>query len=430
MKALRCSRPALCALLAAVMVNAAAALESDQLSRDDLANLGAPGSRFAGSKVTTNSKTIFGLLQRFGQAHARHGLFGVDTLLNWNDHYFADGFDPNGNPNREWFTNTAGNPPWQGGTTLINTPIVPVIMDLRNEDGSPRFVNGQPLVSSPDAFIAPILNSPVFAFSNWSSSSVPTQLIDAMQRASYFSKAKDDWHTLLVPSVKTARRLVLNKGSYLFALNEDGSCCAVILVETQPVLDAIFAVRSTDPSTTIMGAAAAAGDITTKDISILLFNNVFLLDFGNPPRNLIPGFHSFDFQEPNKLYVMGFVSWFSPGLFPPPFDRPDVAILSHELAEIVNNPFIGADGIHDVTPWWLAPNGFCLDFLEVADGVEHLPNFMYPISMNGMTYHPENVVLVPWFKRESPSSALHNAYSYPDESVITQLSPPEKANCQ
>jgi hypothetical protein len=34
--------------------------------------------------------------------------------------------------------------------------------------------------------------------------------------------------------------------------------------------------------------------------------------------------------------------------------------------------------------------------------------------MNGMTYHPQNVVLVPWFKRESPSSALHNAYTYPD----------------
>jgi hypothetical protein len=217
MKTLRYSRPALCALLAAVMVSKAAALESDQLSRADLADLGAPGSRFAGLTMHRNSIRA---LQRFGQAHARHGLFGLDMLLNWNDHYFADGFDTNGNPNREWFTNTVGNPPQHRGTTLINAPIVPVIVDLRNEDGSPRFFNGQPLVSSPDAFVTPILNSPVFAFSNWSSSSVPTQLIDAAQRASYFSSAKDDWHTLLVPSVKPARRMVLNRGTYFFAPND------------------------------------------------------------------------------------------------------------------------------------------------------------------------------------------------------------------
>ena len=149
---------------------------------------------------------------------------------------------------------------------------------------------------------------------------MPTQLIDASQRASYFSKAKDDWHTLLVPSVKTARRMVLNRGSYFFALNVDGSCCAAIFVDAQTAFNAIFAVRSTDPSTTIMGAAAAAGDITTKDISILLFNNVFLFDFGPNGAPLVPGFHNFDFQEPNKLYVMAFVSWITPGSSSAPFD--------------------------------------------------------------------------------------------------------------
>ena len=117
-----------------------------------------------------------------GQAHARQGI-PIDSLLNWNDHFFADGVDRNGDPNREWYTNTVGNPPEHGGMTLINVNIVPVILDLRNEDGSPRFVNGQPLVSSPEAFVEPVLNSPIFAYSNWSSSSVPTQFIDALQRA-------------------------------------------------------------------------------------------------------------------------------------------------------------------------------------------------------------------------------------------------------
>jgi hypothetical protein len=131
---------------------------------------------------------------------------------------------------------------------------------------------------------------------------------------------------------------------------------------------------------------------------------------------------------------MAFVSWITPGLLLPPFDwLQDVTALSHELAEIMNNPIDSADGIHNITPWWLAQSvigAFCDHFLEVGDPAEFLPNSDYPITMNGMTYHPQNVVLVPWFKRESPSSALHNAYSYPDESVITELSPPEKAGCQ
>jgi hypothetical protein len=424
MKTLRFSRLALCALLVAVMVSRAAALESDQLSGADLAAF----------KQTPHSK-MPRHPQKNGQAHARHGL-PVDSLLNWNDHYFADGFDPDGNPNRHWYTNTVGNPPEHRGTTLINVPIVPVIMDLRNEDGSPRFVNGQPLVSSPEAIVEPVLKSPIFAFSHWSSSSVPTQMIDAFQRASYFSRAKDDWHTLLVPSVKPPRRMALNKGSYLFALNEDGSCCSVIIItDGQAADNAMFPPTPSD-TTTIMGAAENAGDITTKDISIFLFYNIVLSD--PSLETIFVGYHSWDLEpaDPSngkdKYYVMAWVTWASDDLFVPgPFDSiKDISTLSHELAEIMNDPFVNTDFVQNITPWWLAPNGNCDDHLEVGDGAELLPNSAYPITMNGMTYHPQNLILVPWFKREFPSSALHNAYSYPNESVITNLSPPQKANCQ
>jgi hypothetical protein len=147
---------------------------------------------------------------------------------------------------------------------------------------------------------------------------------------------------------------------------------------------------------------------------------------------ITPGFHTFDFQAPNKLYATVFASWITPGLLSPPFDFiQDITALSHEVAEVMNDPLPFVDGIHNVTPWWLSPNGlFCQNLLEVGDPAEALPNSDFPITMNGMTYHPQNVVLVPWFKRESPSSALHNAYSFPDESVVTALSAPQSANCQ
>ncbi len=70
-------------------------------------------------------------------------------------------------------------------------------------------MNGQPLISSPAAFVQPVLNSPVFQNASYSSSPVPTQFTDAVQRAEFAHSAKDDWHTLLGPVVKTGRTMTL-----------------------------------------------------------------------------------------------------------------------------------------------------------------------------------------------------------------------------
>src|SRR5262252_4555671 len=82
-----------------------------------------------------------------GQAHSRFGIFGIDSIPNFNDHFFADGFDASGNRNRHWYTNTVGNPPQMGGTTTINSPLQPVNVALDDVNGNPRFVNGHPLIS-------------------------------------------------------------------------------------------------------------------------------------------------------------------------------------------------------------------------------------------------------------------------------------------
>jgi len=38
--------------------------------------------------------------------------------------------------------------------------------------------------------------------------------------------------------------------------------------------------------------------------------------------------------------------------------------------------------------------------------------------------------LLQWFEFQSPSTALGGAYSYPNESVLTSLSPNENINCK
>jgi hypothetical protein len=50
--------------------------------------------------------------------------------------------------------------------------------------------------------------------------------------------------------------------------------------------------------------------------------------------------------------------------------------------------------VHNLTPWWLAPNGVCQDDLEVGDVIENLPNETFPMTLGGFTYHPQNVAAV------------------------------------
>ncbi len=412
-------------LLALFLLAASAvvfAQASDQLTTGDL------------SSAHIKSLALAPRGHRNGQGHARFGIPNIDSLVNFNKHFQASGVDLFGNPQVIWYYNMVGNPPELGGSTWINAPVVPVTIDMRNFDGSPRFVGGQPLISSPAAFVTPTLNSPVFSTSSFSSSSAPTQITDAVQRAEFFKSAKPGWHTILIPSVKTARTMVLIRGTYRFALNGDGTCCRYVLVDANTFVNALFPTVPTDTST-VIGAAENAGDITTKDISTFLFPNTYLF-IGTPANCCILGFHSYDFEPGDasdnfaseKRYVVNYSSWISPGIFGGGFQ--DVTALSHEVNETFNDPFVASDNTHNITPWWLAPNGNCQDDLETGDVIEGLPNGVFPITLSGFTYHPQNEALLQWFEFQSPSDAIDGAYSYPDETTLTALSPPQNFGCQ
>jgi len=281
------------------------------------------------------------------------------------------------------------------------------------------------------------LGSPVFSNFTYSSGADPTQFSDAIQRAQYFNKMKPDWHTLLLAAPKPALTMHIRQSAncptgpksagcnYTFSLNADGTCCRFILVNDNPP-DFVFetglgGIVVTDISNNV---------ITTKDMSSFLFPNVFLF-FGNTNNCCVLGFHTYFFEpgsDPELRWVLNYSSWISPGLFGAAFT--DVTGLSHEIAETYNDPFVVSDNVHNLTPFTLAPNGGCSEVLETGDVIEGLPNATFPITLNGFVYHPQNEALQQWFKFESPSSALGHAYSYPDTTVVPQLSPPQKFNCQ
>jgi hypothetical protein len=391
------------------------ALEPDEL---DPASLNAQKHRSKALQPPNHSS---------GQAHARFGITDIDSLPNFTKHFKANGVDSNGNPTAMWFYNMVGNPPELGGTTAIGAPIVPVSLDLLNYDGSVRF--------HVDAtrYVNPVLQSPVFSNSTYSSSTTPTQISDAIQRAEFAKSAKDDWHTLLTPAVKAERIMRVPRGTYRFARYSDGSI-RYVLIDYLTFINLLFPATASD-TTTPIGAAENAGDITTKDLSTFVFPNTFL-DFNNDPTQCcVVGFHSYDSEPPDpgskaleKRYVVNYSSWVSPGIFSGGFA--DVTALSHEVSETYNDPFVASDNLHDITPWWLAPNGNCQNNLEVGDVIEGLPRDVFPMKMpNGYTYHPQNEALLQWFEFQQYSDALGGAYSYPDETTLTTLSAPQKVNC-
>jgi hypothetical protein len=222
----------------------------------------------------------------------------------------------------------------------------------------------------------------------------------------------------------------VNHPVYQFLRNPDGTCCRFILINIDAFSNALFPPTASDTST-VMGVAENSHRITTQDLSTFLFNNVFLFFNANQNQSdcCVLGFHSYDVEPGDKgngfrerRYVMDYASWISPGLFGAAFT--DVTALSHEVAETFNDPFV-----NNITPWWLSPNGNCQNDLEVGDVVEGLPTATFPIALNGFTYHPQNEALLQWFAGVTPSTAINQAYSYPDTTVLTSANIPQPPNC-
>ena len=441
------------------------AQDPDAITAADVA-----GSRLKFTRVNPKAAGMTGTQQA-----TLPGVAGIDSVLNFSGAYSTPGFDSKGNPQSDWFFNTLGKRPDAGGTTTINAPVVPVALDLRNANGSPRFVrvvNGKTITCGtaiepgckrlffdPSPFINPVLESPVFSNAHYTSSVAPTQFADAVARAEY-QGAPDDWHTMLAPSVKTMRTMVINqdptcgigngKGghcNYRYAVNPDGSCCFFVLIDVATFENELFppTFQFPPPTTTPVGAAEAAGDITTKDLSTFFFPPAYLFfSIGKHQTGCcIGGFHAFDFEPGDatnghlpRVFVLNYSTWDQPIFLDPTVL--DVTGLSHEVSETYNDPFAAAfpvnpanPAIHyDLTPWWLSPNGNCQNDLEVGDVIEGLPHQVFPITMpNGFTYHPQNEALLQWFEFQSPSTAINGAYSYPDITTLTKLSAPQKAGC-
>ena len=315
---------------------------------------------------------------------------------------------------KTWHLTMVGTTPESGVATSIPTHILAVSLKLQNAD----LVSFTTISVAP--FETPTIKSPNFQIANYSSGA-GIQYGDAIQRAEFFHKMKTGWHTNLRPAaivhsvtITVPRFTTVNVNgfntqvqTYFTSQASDGHT-AVFLLD-QFFNQQIFNVAANEITT---------GRFTTNALNVALLPNtsLFSLDsFGGIGSCCVLGFHTFftDGGTPKESrWLFAFASWISPGVFS---GFQDVTALSHEISEALNDPFVD-----NLVPAWQFPTltGTCQNNLETGDPVEVLSNPMFPIRVSGTTYHPQTEALLQWFEQKSTSTAINNAFSYPNTKTL------------
>jgi hypothetical protein len=402
-----------CSVLAIFFVSVCAFSQSlpDIDSVKDLPTTESPSPKYQRlSPLSIHSQTVGGRASTvqqgtFGLPFSRANVISVPT--------FAASFISRG---QTWQLNMMGSAPWDGASTTIPANIVAVSLRLQNAN-LVTFTN-----VSVAPFLTPVLNSPNFHAANYSSGT-GIQFGDAVQRAEFFHKMKAGWHTNLHPaSVVHSLTITVPRFS---TVNVNGFSTQVQTYFTQQTSDGHMAVFILDQffNQQIFNLVAneiKAGRFSTNALNIALLPNTFVFSLnaeGGVGSCCTLGFHTFftDSAVPKESrWIFAFASWISPGVFT---GFQDVTALSHEISESLNDPFVD-----NLVPAWQFPNqtGTCQDNLETGDPVEVLSNPSFPIHVSSLTYHPQTEALLQWFEQKSTSTAINNAFSYPNTKTLTR----------
>jgi len=351
---------------------------------------------------------------------------GLNTLSTFDGAFVAQAGP---SASRDFRFTMIGNDPRLGHPTVVPACLDEVSLTLLNADGS-VFAN---VPFAP--FEQAVLESPNFEPLNYRSGA-RVQYADAVHRAQFFNVMKDNWHTVLMPSV-TARTTItvprfvnvqLKDGtivqarSYFTGTAGDGSTFVLML---SPLFNFFFDNE--------VVSQINQGNFVTNGLNMTLFPNTFLFSLNTTNPN-VPGqcctlgFHTFflDGGFPEDRWVTQYASWISPGLFGAGFQ--DVTALSHETSEAFANPFISNPAPNWQFPGQPANSKVCQANLEEGDPIEVLANATATVEVKEkgfhFFFHPQNIPLLQWFEMGATSSAIDGAFSFPDETVLTQSAIP------
>lgn len=306
-----------------------------------------------------------------------------------------------------------GVDPSQNQPTNISTTYIPLSFAFQGI----RDQNGNTFVIDANALTDEIKNSPLFVPTSLPNGDL--QFEDGQMRAEFFPSLKDhnsNWHVSLgTPQTLIPVTIEVPFGSAeLFQNPTTGAIVAIVdfsflqsqlntLFQTEPISAntiPIFLTRNTVYATVTAGVTnfntCCVGGFHSAFESGMTNNKVFIQTFA----------FTTSLDGPVANFTFG-----DPGVFA------DINALSHELGELLNDPFVS-----NRTPRYQLPGlppGVCQGNLEVGDNIENLSPEYTVITLHGFDYHPQTLSLLQWFEGINPSDAFNGDYSYPDATTLT-----------
>jgi hypothetical protein len=284
------------------------------------------------------------------------------------------------------YTMVGTNPALGSATTTI--PVVIVPLKLMFYGPMTTLSASDPVCGDSRSATTLAIDSPLFQaypFLPGGTDVGTTQYIDAFQRANFWSVVSTvapDYHVLLSPTVAPTQTILVPT----FLGSTVAGPCARIGKVGFFYFDLVLR-RMIDRLA-----------IPATSLPLFVAYNTFLTQAG---QCCVLGYHSI--RSSGQTYA--FASYNDAGVFDVPIE--DIHAMSHEIAEWLDDPSGG-----NRTPGWKGGQAVNCQFnMEVGDPVT---GTAFEAPLNGTTYHPEDLVFVPWFARESPSSSVNGWYTFLD----------------
>lgn len=288
--------------------------------------------------------------------------------------------------------NIVGTDPSLGAaTTVVPTLIVPLKFVFPNTGG---------LALDGTNVLAATENSPIFQVADYVSGGTDigvTQYGDAIQRAEFWNLPgfSQDYHVLLgAPAIAPTVTINVPAGLANLYLLRSGGLLGVVDTSYFESL-----VRS------------LALQYTADQLPIFLTDNVFLGTRGLIQNCCILGYHASQGAPIATARTWIYAAYTEPGGFA---NILDVQPLSHEVAEWLNDPFVGTTllaGVNLIPPAVLpGQGGSCIINFETGDPLE-APPVVFTQTVSGTTYHLQDEVFLPWYLH-GPSFSVNGQYTF------------------
>jgi hypothetical protein len=292
--------------------------------------------------------------------------------------------------------NIVGTNPANGAaTTTIPTVIVPISVVYQLANGTT--LDGTNVVPA-------VQNSPIFQVADYQVGGTDlgvTQFGDALQRGEFHNLPgfSADYHVLLgTPAVMPTVTVTVTspRDGNLYRLRSGG----LVGVVRSGFLNARI-------NSLIHG-------FTADTLPIFLTDNVFEGFDGTINTCCVLGYHNSQRPPANTAKTWIYTAHTEPGTFRNNVIL-DVQPLSHEVAEWLNDPFVGAlaVGYVNLIPPALLPGqgGACIINFETGDPLE-APPAVFTQTTNGTTYHLQDEVFLPWYLHSAPSFSVNGQFSF------------------